>query len=72
MREDKMVGWHHRINGQAFEQAPGDGKGQGRLACFSPWGLKESDTTEAQDNNKYFKHRVQRKLLKAGISLSHP
>ena len=43
-RMDEMVGWHHRLNGQEFEQAPGDGKGQGRLACCSPWGLKESDT----------------------------
>ena len=31
--EDKMVGWHHRLNGQEFEQAPGDGEGQGSLAC---------------------------------------
>ena len=41
-----MVGWHHRLNGHAFEQAPGDGDGQGGLASCSPWGRKESDTTE--------------------------
>ena len=41
-----MVGWHHRLNGHAFEQAPGDGDGQGRLASCSPRGRKESDTTE--------------------------
>ena len=29
MTEDKMVGWHHRLNGHEFEQAPGDGEGQG-------------------------------------------
>ena len=29
-----------------FEQAPGVGDGQGSLACCSPWGCKESDTTE--------------------------
>ena len=34
--EDKMVGWHHRLNGHEFEQAPGDGKGLGSLACHSP------------------------------------
>ena len=39
--EDEMVGWHHRLSGHEFEQAPGDGEGQGRLACFSPWGHKE-------------------------------
>ena len=43
--EDKMVGWHHRFNGHEFEQAPGDGDGQGGLECCSPWGLKELDTT---------------------------
>ena len=41
-----MVGWHHRLYGHEFEQALGDGEGQGSLACCSPWGLKESDTTE--------------------------
>ena len=32
-----MAGWHHRLNGQEFEQAPGNGEGQGNLACCSPW-----------------------------------
>ena len=41
-----MVGWHHRLNGHEFEQDLGDGDGQGGLACCSPWGCKESDTTE--------------------------
>ena len=41
-----MVGWYHRLNGHEFEQAPGVGDGQGGLACCSPWGRKESDTTE--------------------------
>ena len=43
--EDEMVGWHHRLNGHELEQAPGDGEGQGNLACCSPWGRKESDIT---------------------------
>ena len=47
MTEDKMIGWHHRLNGYDFDQAPGDGEGQGSLACCSPWGRKELDTTEA-------------------------
>ena len=44
--EDEMVGWHHRLNGHEFEQAPGVGEEQGSLACCSPWGHKESDMTE--------------------------
>ena len=44
--QDEMVGWHHRLGGHEFEQAPGDGEGQGSLACCSPRGHKESDTTE--------------------------
>ena len=43
--EDEMVGWHHRLNGHEFEQTLGDGEGQESLACCSPWGRKESDTT---------------------------
>ena len=39
--EDEMVGWHHWLNGHEFEQAPGDGEGQGSLVCCSPWGCKE-------------------------------
>ena len=44
--KDEMVGWHHQFNGQEFEQASGAGDGQGSLACCSPWGHKELDTTE--------------------------
>ena len=44
--ENKMVGWHHRLNGHKFEQGPGVGDGQESLACCSPWGRKELDTTE--------------------------
>ena len=46
MTEDEMIRQHHCLNGHEFEQAPGDGEGQGSLACCSPQGLKESDTTE--------------------------
>ena len=46
MTEDEMVGWHHWLNGREFEQALGVGDEQGSLACYSPWGCKESDTTE--------------------------
>ena len=51
MTEDKMVGWHHQLNGHQFEQAPGDGEG---LVCCNPWGSKESNMTELMSNkNKY-------------------
>ena len=46
MTEDEMVGWHHQLNGHEFEWTLGVGDGQGGLACCSPWGCKESDTTE--------------------------
>ena len=45
-----MAGWHHRLNGHGFEQIPGDGDRQGSLACCSPWGCKELDTTEQLNN----------------------
>ena len=46
MTGDETVGWHHRLNGHEFEQAPGVGDGQGSLVCHSPGGRKELDTTE--------------------------
>ena len=46
MTEDELVGWHHRLDGHEFGQAPGVGDGQVSLACCSPWGCKESDMAE--------------------------
>ena len=46
MTEDKMVGWHHQLNGHEFESTLGVGDGQGGLVCCSPWGCKKLDTTE--------------------------
>ena len=54
MTEDEMAVWHHRLNGHEFEQALGDGEGQGSLACCSPRGRKESDTTERLNNDDNF------------------
>ena len=56
MTKDEMAGWHHQLNGHGFEQAPGDGEEQESLAFCSPWGHKESDMTE-QNNNKRGKER---------------
>ena len=63
MTEDKKVGWHHQLDGREFEQALGDGEGQGSLVCCSPWGLrvKESDTTKWLSNNSL---DLERLLLK--------
>ena len=44
--EDEMVGWHHWLHGHESEKTPGVGDGQGSLACYSPWGSKDSDTTK--------------------------
>ena len=46
MTEDEVVGWHHRLNGDEFEQTPGVGDGQGGLAWYGPQGHKELNTTE--------------------------
>ena len=51
MTEDKMVGWHHQLDGHEFEQARGVGNGQGSLASCSPQGHTESDMTEWLNNN---------------------
>ena len=50
MTEDEMAGWQHQLDGHEFEQAPGDGDGQGSLECCSPWGGKEPDMTEQLNN----------------------
>ena len=49
-----MVGWHHQLNEREFEQTPGDSKGQGSMACCSPWGCKELDMTERLNNTTPF------------------
>ena len=50
---EMMVGWHHEINGHEFEQTPGDGEGQGSLACCSPWGqsVRSDLATELNTTN---------------------
>ena len=63
MAEDEMVGWHHRLDGHEFEQTPGDSGGQGSLACCSPWGRKELDTTEQLKNNILTHHLYELLLL---------
>ena len=62
MTEDEMVGWHPRLNGHEFEQAPGDHEGQGSPECFSARGRKESDMTEQLNNNKITKESSKHQL----------
>ena len=50
MMEDEMFGWHHRLDGHEFEQAPGAGDGQGSLVCFSPWGRKRETMGKYLEN----------------------
>ena len=57
-----MVGWHHRLDGHEFEQAPGVGDGQGSLVCRSPWGRKELEASE----------QILSSQLSEGITLSIP
>ena len=66
MTEDEMVGWDHRFNGHEFEQALGDSEGQESLACCSPWGCKESDTTE------WLNTRREREKTRVGWGRSQP
>ena len=56
--EDEIVGWHHQLNGHESEQTPGNGEGQGSLACCSPWSRKKSDTIEWLNSNNQFSIRV--------------
>ena len=65
MTADEMVGWHHRLNGHEFEQAPGDSEGQGSLVCCSPWVAKNrtqlSDWTATKPSLLYrisIRHRL--------------
>jgi len=51
MTKEEMVGCRHRLNGHEFEQALGNGEGQGHPVCCSPWGCKESDMTERLNYN---------------------
>ena len=65
MKEDEMVGWHHQYDGHEFEQVPRVGDGQGSLECCSPWGCKESDTTERLNNDKVYLN-TKRKIASKG------
>ena len=52
MTQDKVVGWHHQLNGDEFEQTPKDGEGQGSLVCCSSWDHKQKWLSRLNNNNK--------------------
>ena len=66
-----MVGWHHRFNGHDFEQSPGDSEGQRSLACCSPWGHKESDTTQQLNNNSNIAANIWRTSTRGLLDFSN-
>ena len=84
--QDETLGWHHQLNGDEFEQTLGDGEAQGSLACCSPWGHKESDTTERLNDEQqllwspskvnhisdYKKLCMRAKLLQSCLTLFDP
>ena len=61
MTEDEMVGWHHQLDGHAFEQTLGDSKEQGSLACCSTQGCKEPDTIQELNNIPTERHLIAQK-----------
>ena len=57
--EHEMVGWHHWLNRLEFEQTLREIRGQRSLACYSPCGCKESDTTASEQQRfKFFKVNI--------------
>ena len=56
--EDKMVGWHHRLNGHEFEQAPGDGEGEGSLVSCSPGVARVGHDRAAEQQQQQQTYRV--------------
>ena len=69
MTEDALFGWHHRLNGQEFEQALGDGEGQGSLVCCSPWGHKSLNRTQWLNNNNKLSFDNDIKETRQGVKL---
>ena len=68
MVEDEMVGWHQPLNGHEFEQTLEDSEGQESLACCSPGGFKELDTTQRLNNNaKQNSLKIEKKMTKLGL-----
>ena len=61
--EDKMIGWHHWLNGHEFEQTPRNSEGQGNLVCCCPCNCKVLDTTQRLNNNNLYPYAGENKML---------
>ena len=70
MTGDEMAGWHHWLNGRKSERTLGVGDGQKSLACCSPWGRKESDTTERLNWTELNRDVFERLYIKISIAIS--
>ena len=64
----RLVGWHHQLNGHESEHTPGDGEGQGSLACCSPW-IAKSLTQLSDQPTKY--KQPQHYLREHSLGLKH-
>ena len=71
MTKDEMIGWHHQLNGHEFEQTLGDDKGQGSLACCSPWDHRELDTTQGLNNNNMNRAAVMAEVKAQALAQQH-
>ena len=71
MAGDEMVGWYCWLNGHEFEQAPGDGDGQGSVACYSPWGHKKLDMIERLKNTVILTSKKRNRKSKMLSIVSH-
>ena len=71
MTENEIVGWHHQLNGDEFEQALRIGDGQGSLVCYTPWCCKESDTTELLSNSKWKPKLWRTMQINRGVGMNH-
>ena len=69
--ENEVVGWHHWLNGDEFEQALGIGDGQGSLVCCTPWCCKESDMTELMSNSKWKPKLWRTMQISRGVGMNH-
>ena len=63
MKEDKMVGWHHQLNGHEFELTPSNSEWLGTLVCCCPWGCKVLGMTQQLDNTNLYPHTGGNKML---------
>ena len=62
-KEDKMVGWHHQLNGPEFKQTPSNSEGLGILVCCCPWGCKVLGMTQRLDDNNLYPNAGVKRML---------